>query len=95
MNHDRFVPRGVPALAALVLSLAPTSGRAAGVKAMFDLSAPETAPFPTDLFTRRDDQQMTGVRVNLPKPAGCDLPKPPGGKPYISSSSGVQVFTPV
>ncbi|MCA1602221.1 MAG: hypothetical protein LC776_11450, partial [Acidobacteria bacterium] len=35
---------------------------------LFDLSRPETGPFPTDIFTVADDTHNTGRRVNLPYP---------------------------
>ncbi|HKZ80551.1 MAG TPA: Ig-like domain-containing protein, partial [Pyrinomonadaceae bacterium] len=38
------------------------------VHALFDLSRPETGPFPTDIFTVADHTHNTGRRVNLPYP---------------------------
>ena len=38
------------------------------VHALFNLSHPETGPFPTDIFTITDHTQNTGRRVNLPYP---------------------------
>src|SRR5262245_7586250 len=35
---------------------------------LFDLGAPATAPFPSDRWTVEDEGQLTGLRVNLPKP---------------------------
>ena len=60
----------------LVLALA-APALAAGVQARFDLSSPTGAPFPSNRFTTADPSQRTGVRVNLPKPAGCPLTTPP------------------
>src|SRR5687767_12918947 len=45
---------------------APAPGSA--VHALFDLARPETAPFPTDVFTVADNTHNTGRRVNLPYP---------------------------
>jgi len=75
MNRDHLRRRTSIALAASFVYLVSTGAHAAGVKALFDLSAPETAPFPTDLLTKPAADQMTGLQVNLPKPAGC-APKP-------------------
>src|SRR5256885_14064452 len=36
--------------------------------AAFDLSAPESGPFPSDRFTVADSSQLTGRRVDLPLP---------------------------
>jgi hypothetical protein len=38
------------------------------VHPLFDLGAPATAPFPSDRWTVEDEGQLTGLRVNLPKP---------------------------
>jgi len=74
MDRTRSIRAGT--LVAFLVSLASANARAAGVKAVFDLSPSETAPFPTDLLTRPAADQMTGLQVNLPKPAGCAA-KPP------------------
>jgi hypothetical protein len=39
-----------------------------GVEVRFDLSDPHGGPFPADRFTVPDATQLTGLRVNLPKP---------------------------
>jgi hypothetical protein len=52
--------------AGFLILLAPAP--AAGVQALFDLTAPSGGPFPSDRFTVPDDSQNTGLRVNLPKP---------------------------
>src|SRR5712691_7204769 len=57
----------LPALVALVL--VPSLALAAGVQARFDLSSPARGPFPSDRFAVEDDSHLTGLRVNLPKPA--------------------------
>jgi|SRR5215469_9106120 len=44
----------------------------AAVHAVFDLSTPATAPFPSDWFTVRDASHNTQRRVNLPLPE-CTL----------------------
>jgi fermentation-respiration switch protein FrsA (DUF1100 family) len=48
--------------------LSPTVTRAAGVQAVFDVSPSTGSPSPSDRFTVSDPSQLTGVRVNLPKP---------------------------
>ncbi|MGH9956580.1 MAG: hypothetical protein ACREBC_05545, partial [Pyrinomonadaceae bacterium] len=45
-----------------------TSPTSSTVHALFDLSRPETGPFPTDIFTVSDNTHNTGRRVNLPYP---------------------------
>ena len=55
-------------LAFVFLLLIPAIAPAAGVRARFDLSAPSGGPFPSDRFTVFDPTQITGLRVNLPKP---------------------------
>ena len=59
----------IVAVAATVLILLPGLASAA-VEALFDLSSPASAPFPSDRFTVDDHDQKTGLRVRLPKP-GC------------------------
>jgi hypothetical protein len=41
---------------------------AAGTVARYDVASPDTAPFPSDLFTIADSDQKTGRRINLPFP---------------------------
>jgi hypothetical protein len=41
---------------------------AEGVQPRFALSGPQGGPFPADLFTVPDAAELTGLRVNLPKP---------------------------
>src|SRR5262249_4234458 len=48
--------------------LVPALAFGAGVQALFDLSTPSGGPFPSDRFTLADPSQITGVRMNLPKP---------------------------
>src|SRR6202521_1586373 len=55
-------------LAALALALLPLIGSAAGVSVRFDLSSPNSSPFPSDRFTVFDFRQNTFRHVNLPKP---------------------------
>ncbi len=62
--------RRIVAVAVTVLILLP--GLAfADVEALFDLSSPATAPFPSDRFTVDDHDQKTGLRMSLPKPPDC------------------------
>ena len=55
-------------LALVGVVLAPGTAQAAGVAPAFDLSSPSGAPFPTDRYTLPDPTQLTGLRVDLPKP---------------------------
>ncbi len=55
-------------LALLVAGLTPSLAQAAGVQPVFDLSSPSGSPFPSDRYTEPDATQLTGVRVDLPKP---------------------------
>jgi Bacterial virulence factor lipase N-terminal len=43
------------------------------VRPLFELSAPEAAPFPSDWFTVADTEQNTGRRVALPMPSDCSV----------------------
>jgi dienelactone hydrolase len=52
---------------ALTTALAPAA-LAKGVEPRFDLTDPAGAPFPSDRFTVPDETQLTGLRVNLPRP---------------------------
>ena len=52
----------------LWLAWAPASALASDVHALFDLDTPTGSPFPSDRFTVADAHQLTGLRVNLPKP---------------------------
>jgi hypothetical protein len=45
--------------------------RQARVQPLFDLSTPDGGPFPSDRFTVADPDQLTGRRVNLPRPPDC------------------------
>ncbi|HEU5323602.1 MAG TPA: Ig-like domain-containing protein, partial [Methylomirabilota bacterium] len=58
-------------VAAVVLALVlvqPVHALAAGVQALFDLDSPTAGPFPSDRFTLPDPSQLTGLRVDLPRP---------------------------
>jgi Bacterial Ig-like domain len=52
----------------LVSLVLPALAHAAGVAPRFDLSSPESAPFPNNRWTTLDFSQLTGLRVDLPKP---------------------------
>ncbi|HJZ78065.1 MAG TPA: hypothetical protein VKE51_40330, partial [Vicinamibacterales bacterium] len=41
------------------------------VHGLFDLSSPDRSPFPSDRFTVRDPDQITGRRVAIPMPTDC------------------------
>jgi dienelactone hydrolase len=58
------------ALALLLLSGAslPARSSATGVEPLFDLRSPNTAPFPSNRFTVFELRNLTGLRVNLPRP---------------------------
>lgn len=56
-------------LALLAFLLFPAVTQAGGpVRAKFDLTTPPGSPFPSDIYTARDPSQLTGRRVDLPKP---------------------------
>ncbi|TFV93908.1 hypothetical protein E4K72_18970, partial [Oxalobacteraceae bacterium OM1] len=55
-------------MAATVFLSLPLTVFADGVSVRFDLSSPSASPFPSDRFTLTDGSQLTGRRVNLPKP---------------------------
>jgi hypothetical protein len=61
-------PRRLILLALVSFVLVPATAHAAGVTPVFDLTSPSGAPFPSDLYTVADTTQLTGVRVDLPKP---------------------------
>ena len=58
----------------VLLLLVPSVAFAAGVQALFDLSSPNGAPFPSDRFTVPDRSHNTGLRVSLPKPNCAERP---------------------
>ncbi|HXF47777.1 MAG TPA: Ig-like domain-containing protein, partial [Burkholderiaceae bacterium] len=64
MRSETFLRLGAAAL----LSFAAGVAAAAGVSVKFDLSSPDTAPFPSDRFTVPDFSQRTFRRVALPQP---------------------------
>ncbi|MCP9487113.1 MAG: Ig-like domain-containing protein [Gaiellaceae bacterium MAG52_C11] len=61
-------------LALLAFCLMPSLAQAAGVQPSFDLSSPSGAPFPSDRYTAPDATQLTGLRVELPKPSCAVFP---------------------
>ena len=62
------LPRRLILLALVMFVLTSATAQAAGVTPGFDLSSPSGAPFPSDRYTVADATQLTGVRVDLPKP---------------------------
>ena len=56
------------ALLMLFLLAAPAHADGGPVRALFDITTPSGAPFPSDVFTVPDATQLTGLRVDLPKP---------------------------
>ena len=50
----------------LTASMHPGPATGAPAHVLFDLSSPETCPFPSDAFTVPDASQLTGLRVKLP-----------------------------
>ncbi len=61
-------------LASLAFCLLPSLAQAAGVQPGFDLSSPSGSPFPSDRYTTPDRTQLTGLRVELPKPSCAVFP---------------------
>src|SRR5262245_24299446 len=59
-------------LLASLLAAALAPALAHGAEPRFDLGDPAGGPFPSDRFTVADDSQLTGLRVDLPKP-DCSL----------------------
>ena len=55
-------------LAVPVLLLWSSLALAAGVHALFNLEVPAGHPYPSDRFTVADPRQLTGLKVQLPKP---------------------------
>jgi hypothetical protein len=51
-----------------VTSTLPARDSMSRVHALFDLTTPDVGPFPSDQFTVADASQLTGRRVNLPRP---------------------------
>jgi hypothetical protein len=68
--------------------MAPALAFGAGVQALFDLSEPSGGPFPSDRFTFADPSQLTGVRVNLPKPDCAARPSDCADIDVINSLDG-------
>jgi hypothetical protein len=62
--------RSVVVTIVLVIAAAfsPSAVANGSVEARFDLADPSGGPFPSDRFTVPDPTQLTGLRVNLPKP---------------------------
>jgi hypothetical protein len=50
----------------------PSLASAAGVEALFDFASPQTAPFPSDVFTVPAPANLTGLAIDLPIP-DCSL----------------------
>ncbi len=44
---------------------------AADTRVLYDPSSPDIGPFPTNVLTKADPNQLTARRVDLPFPAGC------------------------
>ena len=82
--------RSVVSAVALLL-LIPSLALAAGVQALFDLSSPAGAPYPSDRFTVLDATQNTGVRVNLPKPSCVTRPSDCNDIDVINTLDGFNV----
>ena len=58
----------------LAFFLLPSLAHAAGVAPTFGLSSPSASPFPSDRWTTPDANQLTGLRVDLPKPSCAVFP---------------------
>ena len=72
----------------VALLLVPSLALAAGVQALFDLSAPSGGPFPSDLFSVDDASHNTGIRVSLPKPNCATRPSDCADIDVINSLDG-------
>lgn len=81
----------IAAVSVVLLAFGPTPALGAGVQALFDLSAPETAPFPSDRFTVPDLRQNTGLRVNLPMPDCTTNPSDCADLDVINTLDGFNV----
>jgi len=81
----------IAAVSVALLTFGPTLALAAGVQALFDLSAPATAPFPSDRFAVPDHSQNTGLRVNLPKPNCTSNPSDCADLDVINTLDGFNV----
>ena len=55
---------------------------------LFDLSAPDTAPFPSDHWTVADPAQLTGRRVDLPLPDAAARPSDAADLSVINTLDG-------
>src|SRR5262249_61181448 len=72
----------------LMFAAAVPAGRAQeGVQVRFDLSVPQSGPFPADRFTVPDATQLTGLRVDLPT-TGLDC----SADPRPSDCNDIQVL---
>src|SRR5947209_347201 len=60
--------RSFISLIAFVAVLFPVSTLASGVHPLFNVQSATRSPFPSDMFTVADEQQNTGLRVNMPSP---------------------------
>lgn len=58
----------------LAFFLLPSLAHAAGVAPAFELASPSASPFPSDRWTAPDATQLTGLRVDLPKPSCAVFP---------------------
>src|SRR5262245_45227438 len=68
-----LIPLAIASTVLTVTAASPASP-AGGVAPRFDLADPAGAPFPSDRYTVPDTSQLTGLRVNLPKPECGDHP---------------------
>src|SRR6266508_3210667 len=63
-----FRSAGVLIALLIVAAFSPSAAANGSVEPRFDLTDPSGGPFPSDRFTVPDPAQLTGLRVNLPKP---------------------------
>lgn len=81
----------IAAVSVALLTFGPTLALAAGIQALFDLSAPDKAPFPSNRFTVPDRSQNTGLRVDLPKPNCTTNPSDCADLDVINTLDGFNV----
>ena len=78
-------------LALFALLALPAAAQAAGVAPAFDLSSPSGSPFPSDRWTAPDAAQLTGLRVDLPKPNCAVFPSDCQDVDVLNSLDGFNV----
>lgn len=75
-----------------VAFLAASSALASGVHARFDWQTTDGAPFPSNVFTVGDASQLTGLRINLPRPDCSARPSDCSDLDIINGLDGFNVL---